>query len=313
MSQLMSEKYSMNSIPSKKDLELAFEEFNHINWNVVTLENIKEIIPYPLRALGIMHFPYENKKYFYRARTFSSFHSNFNKNDNVFLVKSFSYPPKDKTELNRANWNNFPVFYAASNILVSEMEMKKNENYIFISCWKSKKELIVIPFINSLISKSNNAKEIKDKISNSFKIQFGKDIHKAQKILDEFNQKQFSKRIEKLNDYKYSAWNSYRYLYELRDRIKIDAIAYPTILNTSKGINFAIHPEFVDSYMELECVYLINYKLEIKNNAISATRNPIRIGIPEDGLVLWRNLTKIEQDFFTKHHHVPEFGFHKKK
>lgn len=147
----MSNKYTMNSVPSVKDLELAINEFEEINWENITLDNIIETIPYPLRAFGIVSFPYVNKKYFYRARTHSSFDINYNKNDNYFLSKSFSYKPKEITQINRANWNGFPVFYSASNILVAEMEMKKIENFMFISCWKSKKELNVIPFINNLM------------------------------------------------------------------------------------------------------------------------------------------------------------------
>ncbi len=301
----------MNPIPSEEDLELAFKEFESINWDNVSLENISTIIPYPLKALSIVNFPLEHKKYFYRARTFDSFQKhNIEdiKNDNYLLKKSFSYPPKDITQLNRANLNGFPVFYAASNILVAEIEMKKNENLIYISCWKSKKILNIIPFINSITSLSDAAKEVNENINNSFLVRFGPEIKKSYEILDNFNQKQFSKIITNPNDYKYSAWNSHRYLYELRDKINVDAIGYPTILNETKGTNFAIHPEFVDNHMELECVFLMSRHIRKQNNVISGVRNPLKIGIPENDVIVWRSLNKTEIEFYRETHHVPEIG-----
>ncbi len=99
-------------------------------------------------------------------------------------------------------------------------------------------------------------------------------------------------------------------MYELHDKIKIDAIAYPTILNSSKGTNFAIHPNYIDNHMELESIYLINYKLKTKDNRVSATRNPVRIETPENGLIICRKLNEFEQDFFSKNHHILEYGFY---
>lgn len=303
----------MNSMPSVKDLELAFKDFELIDWENVTLENIAEIIPYPLKALNIEFLPYTSNKYFYRARTFDSFQKNNKEdieNDNYFLPKSFSYTPKDITTLGRANLNKFPVFYAASNILVAEMEMKKNETLKFISCWKSTKELNIIPYINNIVSLNKDAKEIKENLEKGSRDQFGHNISEVRNLLNEFNQKEFSKEITHANEYKYSAWNSYRYLYELRESVKIDAIAYPTIINPSKGTNFAIHPEFIDNYMELECVYLINYQVYNQNNKIAGFRNILKIGIPNENVIFWRNLTKDEKEYFIKNHHVPEIAIH---
>jgi hypothetical protein len=62
--------------------------------------------------------------------------------------------------------------------------------------------------------------------------------------------------------------------------------------------------------MELESIYLINYKLKTKDNRVSATRNPVRIETPENGLIIWRKLNEFEQDFFSKNHHIQEYGFY---
>lgn len=132
----MFENVNKKKLPDMLELKQAIDEFNEIKWDSISKDNINKVIPWPLITLVSMTIALKlSGEYIYRCRPYHSFDFD-NPEDNISKPQSFSYPPPEKTRLNRANFENEPVFYGSSNPLTSVIESRSLDSMNFVSAWK---------------------------------------------------------------------------------------------------------------------------------------------------------------------------------
>ena len=185
-------------------------------------------------------------------------------------VSYFSHPPANSCKLGRANLKGFPVFYAAlsGDTALREFRDFNNEplkkgEIIYISEWKIKKDSKV----NYSQFIYNESVELREKV-----IDINNSNHeKLARISLGYSEEKraaFKLLIEKLGNlyildksYITSSFLSHYLLYEDREHSPfiIDALIYPSVQAGFKGINYAIHPEFVKKNIKLKSVQKVSF------------------------------------------------------
>lgn len=216
------------------------------------------------------------------------------------LATSFAGPPiNDEYGFGRCNWNGRNVFYCSDGILTSLHETKneyKIGNEFYVSSW----------FIDS--------EKIKDKLNASFIFSensvesnfFAKHIFEKKPRYE--NIEQLSKLFEIATEkqYPFTALISDTILYRVNIedpyKIKFPFIVYPSIETEKKGLNFAIHPVFVNEYMFLDSVYHIKVTEKEKNKSILEL---IKIGFPNEvNTIEWFNVLSVLNDYKYRIEHI---------
>lgn len=217
---------------------------------------------------------------FYRVRTKSEIMCG---NSNISDLKTFAGPPIGvDTNFGRANWKKWNVFYASDSPQTAVFEKKLNlvesDEELFIASWIVDESKIdnseVHLFMLNLpqLPLANHWYDLKLKNEEFVKSQFPE--------LSEFNYKMIalSKSLGRLfcetdsSKYKLSAFISTNIIYRsLKYFNKYSILVYPSVENDFKSCNYALHPNFVKSYLKIKNV--LNAK-QIDDSSII----PISIG-----------------------------------
>lgn len=208
-------------------------------------------------------------------------------------IKSFSYNPEQN--LGRANLKGFPVFYCSLDPSTALKEMKSVLSLgeeLYISEWHIKFTEPVYLHSVMINSKTENktifaSELIKNQLANVDKL-----VEKQPQEVRE-GLKQFLLRVGDLftllgeEHYKITSAYAHDALYGIKMKGGGNSmIMYPSVANGHKGINYAIHPDFVNSpMMRLNKVF----KLKVNNvgdDCVNVTLS--EKGLNTEGLVEWK-------------------------
>lgn len=183
---------------------------------------------------------------------------------NVNLFTEHSYPPPAFTNFGRCNFPNYPIFYSSDNPMVALMEViRENEikNTAFcVSKWglnnNESAEIIIQHYLNQSLPEQNSFKSLNEKDKEKIKKIFATQLSQDQ--LQGFNEivSFFSSQFTNDNNYHISASLTYDIFFENPKRAT-DVLIYPSIQSKFKGVNYALHPNFVDNMLELKRLYKI--------------------------------------------------------
>lgn len=292
-------------LPTLEQLASAISEFETINWTAVDICSIDEVIPWPLKAMSVVSFPWKFKFNLYRVRPYHSF-TCANTEDNIFRPKSFSYPPKGT--LSRAGTIKYPVFYCASNLEVALLESKSEDSLNFLGCWRVNEGVLlnVRPFLSNLPDELQNSNEtFIRRYKQALNVTLEDFVLEEREIinrLDDFHDRQFVR--EGTDIYKYSSWLAYRNLVYAKTKglMTPDAIMFQSVMLNQAGTNLAIDPDFVDKNMSLEKVYLITHKYNSKENRFE--RLILSVGEHQDDSIIWKAPSADDFREFKEKHHI---------
>jgi len=206
------------------------------------------------------------------------------------IDKEISYcPPEFCNKFGRLNMPQLPIFYGSIGVqtyepILSEIDARVGD-FVAIGTWthRASIKLTTIGYRNAVFSELSSSRKALpyDKIAN---INPGK-IKLIELIKDEMG-KIFSKRISESESEKYKlgigiieTWFNFKVL-------DIDALLYPSVVNTADYDNIGIRKEYVDEYLMLLSVNYVEvtgispYKYKLLNRTSSISSN---------GNILWDN------------------------
>lgn len=218
--------------------------------------------------------------------------ASFNKSQ----ASSFSYPPAANCKIGRANLAGFPVFYAAlsGDTALREFRNMYNEplregDIVYISEWNYKKgtKATYSQFIYDETTVLGE-KIVDINVSNQ------KKLARISRIYSQEKKAAFKVLIEKIGSlyisdksYLKSSFLSHYLLYDDRPTFpfRVNALIYPSVQAGFKGINYALHPEFVDQNVILKSIQKVSFiSFEDGKSSLSF----LELGIPKSsGKITW--------------------------
>ena len=244
---------------------------------------------------------------FFRARDLNSI-------TNINLIRDHSYPPINNVGMGRCHFPKLPVFYCSDSALISLIEVIKNQDNstkkYCVSKWEiipSIGQLIFESFVQIGLPKGNNYKVFSESIGG-----------KIEKIIRENTNFKIEKiRIKGLveflkfldnsfisdNNYSLSAALAYNSLY-INHPSRTDILMYPSVQSRYKGMNFAIHPNFVENNLKMSRLYIMEVKdFNLKTNKIEVS--VYKYAEVEKNIIVWKGVNKednhynsiVKQDF----------------
>lgn len=279
------ERLKLKKFPTFKD-HLKVEEFvKHIN------DELLNEFGFMLNPIHILNC---KKSFisFFRVRPLDDF-------INIDLIGEHSYPPLNSVKMNRCNFPGFPVFYCSNNAGTALMEVVKNikdKNKEFcIAKWQvieSNENFHFESFLQIPLPEENQFSFFNDnyseKFNSAFRKSFNSDLTEEQK--EGINE--YLKYIAScfIQDYEYSisASLAHRTLYA-NHNFRTDIIIYPSVQSSFKGVNFALHPNFVENNLKLVRLYVCNF------SEFDSLKNLIKISTTkyaevEKNVIVWRNI-----------------------
>jgi hypothetical protein len=276
-------KLKMLTIPALKE-NLSAKEYNQ--YSNVVLNEIAKILKNPFHLTQMVKNDPGESLTFYRAR----------KSDEILnpsIYSEYSFPPVTfcKRAL-RANLPLHPVFYASNHAMTTVKETIQNGNYkgeiLTVSRWimKDTNTYHVAPFLFHGLSTSHPWYSRVEKIKTEGLIDGGmnpKDLNGAILMLKGLANEFFNDK-----DYRLSASIAHSYLYSNIPDFKCDLMAYPSIQNDGKSVNFAVHPNFVHDRLYIDKLYTI--ELGEHNSSTGITQIRLHsVGNPKDNHITWNN------------------------
>lgn len=229
---------------------------------------------------------------FYRVRPLDTF-------SNINLIREHSYPPLDLVGMGRCNFPKLPVFYCSNNIGTSLFEVVKNINdnsrKYCVSKWElipSEEDLFFESFLQVPLPPENYFNILKDgfskKLSRPFEQSYNTELKKEQQegMLEYF--KYLDSCFIKDDDYSISATLAHRTLYA-KHNLRTDILMYPSVQTKFTGVNFAIHPNFVENNMKLSRLYILNFeKHSTKEGLMNITFS--KYAEVEKSVLIWKSI-----------------------
>lgn len=296
----------LKDIPSLENSILSIKKLEEFNWPKFSefesknIEEFKKIIfsildeEFKIQRSALK--PHKCRDFnikFFRVRELSSF-------SNLDIFSEHSYPPIKLTKMGRCNFPENPVFYCSNDPATSLMELIRQDNYknkkYCISRWKvipSDDILFFENFFRSKVPEENFFKELNSNLYEQLNELFEGKITDSQ-LKGTIKYFEFLDRcfIDDEN-YSLSASLAHESLYR-KYEIRTDILAYPSKQTNSKGINFAINPNFVNNNMNVDRFYIV----EVNN--ISEQKNKYNISFHKYGNVInrvinWHQITNIDK------------------
>lgn len=216
--------------------------------------------------------------------------------------KSFSYPPNPG--LGRANLAGYPVFYCSFNPAAALREMKEvlylNE-HLFISEWQVtfKKPVIAYMLLINTITSMEEVfpKKLVDKQLEAMLNMLKKPTSNMTEGLKQYLIKigdLFA--LPKSDHYKITSALAHEVLYTIKNQnANVSMLFYPAIESRHNGLNFAIHPDLVNSEM-MQCLKVFKLKVTKVDGMKGLTTSINECGfVAEDQSIDWhRPFSKIE-------------------
>ena len=237
---------------------------------------------------------------FYRVRVIPS-----GTGEDLGDPKTFSYPPAELAgSFQRANAPGHPVFYGATDGKTAMEEVRlngeaiKKGDRIFLSQWKIKKGTkYAVNYLtrSDIIQQHQGFRELTLKVYHEMDRIFSREevfFGRAQRFLFEESASLFLS-----GSYAASGTIGHQILYDTLEvnGIRINGIAYPSCANDFRGVNFAFHPEFVDSALEMVSVRLVTFE-GFTDDGANTTGD--YNGLIENGRVNWtcyKSYLRVEQ------------------
>jgi hypothetical protein len=253
---------------SKQELDNQFLNIENISSSLSHIEIQKQISTILFnRAMSILIFN-ENTPEFEVFRVTQKY-DGFDPNK----IEGYSYNKNPSQQ--RANIKDNPVLYVSSSPINSILEMKNklglNEHF-YISKWKIKFNKKTN--IHSLLY---NTKTINKDHSLNYIVNY--QYKNLKEIAKNTNSETYTYAIQKMGDlfckptdkfYHITSAYSHHILYENKNTMNVPIILYPAVESDQNGINWAIHPDFVESTsMKMKEVYEVTL----------TSKNDLEIGI----------------------------------
>lgn len=257
-------------------------------------EAVKKIINKTLHNSTNFSLLFDNKTpTFYLYRITTGKFKDFNNRDH----KHFSYyQDKSSAPRGRANIYGHPVFYAAFDPLTAMREMQHcfvSGEVIYVSEWKvtiTKNILASLFLSTSQTNKSsvlatalvNSQRDYAKKMMSKLPEPYLEMLHHAcMRVGDLFT-------LEGDQHYNITSALAHDTLYDAKSQnINISMLLYPSVARGQEGINFALHPDFVDSSMiQINSIY----KLRIRDTlGVDAKFDVLERAIIDEGLnIYWK-------------------------
>ena len=298
--------------PSLERIQSGIESLKTKKWETFRFgENIEAYTTKVLKAFttefGILPYPYrifDAKKFsfkIFRARDLEGI-------NDLDLLSEHSYPPRNLAlKLLRCNFPMSPVFYCANDSGTALIEVIGKNEYkgkrFCISSWgllDSNYKIHVHPFFGDLPE---------DNLYNIFKLDY------LERLNEHFDHKLNSDQLEGAKEYlnflsslflsenySMSASISHGVLYG-KVITRPEIIMYQSVQNPDYGLNMAIHPNFVDDYMYIRSLLIIELtNLDLLTNRVYF--KPLAYGVPVGSYIEWNNeltvdnLKVINDEFF---------------
>ena len=263
--------FDYNDFPISKKVDKSIEKITNVGFpsfnegfNVDDfVESISKILTDEFGVLPNMLNNFKINEFslpIYRARKVSSF-------INLNLFTEHSHPPLDKTGFGRCNFPQFPVFYGSNDPLTALMEVIReyrvgsNTKYC-ISKWElidNNEDLIFQSFLNTKLPLENSFRSLQDDLKEKINQPFeGKlNIEQEEGLLKYLNFLDTS--FIKDSQYSLSASLAHRSLYA-KHSLATDILMYPSLRTDKKGVNFAVHPNFVANNFKIRRFYIVELK-----------------------------------------------------
>jgi len=289
----------LSNFPNLSKVKLAISSLRKSGWpdykNDESVSNyIKQITKILTEHFGIIPdivkpvMPMDFRFPLFRVRDLANF-------GDMDLLSWHSYPPVQVSKLNRCNFPGYPVFYCASNPMTAILEVVREGNYskrkFCLSTWKvrqSKNKFLIQPYLFGDLDKRNPFGVLKDSISDRLGDSFNNTMSADQKeglrlylrfMADTFlNDKNFSQ----------SSFFAHRRLYAPHE-LPTDILIYPSVQTLYKGINMAIHPNFVDTMLLPERFYIIEIDY-ISENFENMSAKISKYGILQQSQIKWNQV-----------------------
>lgn len=219
---------------------------------------------------------------------------------NINLFTEHSYPPAAYTNFGRCNFPKYPVFYSSNKAMVSLMEVIrqdacKNKSFC-VSKWEVNRDestkIKLQHYLNQPLPKENPFKELREKDHTEVTKIFQKSLSKDQ--INGFNKLMefFSSQFTSNKNYHISASLTYDIFFDNPKRAT-DILIYPSIQSKYKGVNFALHPNFVDNMLKLKRLYWIKIN-EFNPESNSANFTFGEYADIENNKPIWKKLPEDE-------------------
>jgi hypothetical protein len=291
-----SHKEAIKSIERLKRLELP--KFNKSENVEDFVKKVESLIQTEFEFLPNIFKFIEHKNFglpFYRVRELNSF-------SNKDLFSEHSYPPINLVGFGRCNFPKFPVFYCSDNPMISLMEVVRENKFegkkYCISKWeleKSDEKLAFQTFIQTDLHPENNFNVLK----NGEKEQLKKPIDERIDLDKQAGIVELTKYLQNIfindNSYELSASLAHRTLYA-KHNFATDILIYPSKQSEYKGINMAIHPNFVDNNLKIQRFYIV----ELKNIDKSIGKFDITFSeyaTIEKNVIMWKKLKPEDENY----------------
>ncbi|MCD4772334.1 MAG: RES family NAD+ phosphorylase [Bacteroidales bacterium] len=262
----------LENFPKLKDVRNSIEKLNRIgfpkfNGDIEVDIFVKKIEKTLTEEFGFLFNPikpFKHKEFslkIFRVRELDAI-------TNINLIREHSYPPTGITGMGRCNFPQFPVFYCSNDAITALLEVVKNygksDKKYCISKWEIQSpddELIFQTFLQTELPLENHFrlfqeelnKRINEPFEESLNIKFGKDRKEGLIEYLSFLDSSFIKD----KDYSLSASLAHKSLYADHN-YRTDILMYPSVQTSYKGVNFALHPNFVDNNLKLTRLYEVS-------------------------------------------------------
>ncbi len=255
--------------PSTETVKQLIQDLNGIEWEIYQGGDIHEYIKsIEKKFFSRLQFLFTYLKEtpetseipinFYRVRPFNDI-------INDKLICEYSYPiPKFTTKNGRANLINHPVFYASDHpvgaILEYVQTLENIETYkdqeFAISKWEIKNpgQYFFVPFFSSKITSHNIFYKLAEFTKEESEIighHISDDEYNALKILNDY----FAELFLSDNNRCISSYLAHKNIYEHPNGHYF--IMYASKMTDYYSNNYAFHPNFVDTKMELKHIYRV--------------------------------------------------------
>ena len=236
-----------------------------------------------------------NKLELFRSRL----NINIEKED-INLVSTYSYPPPSFCiENGRANLKNKTVFYCSDEVVTAINESRpKNGDEVFLSIWKpiTTRDIecsVCLPHnLNTKNRWSGIAKEVFEKLIKYY----GEQAQSKSEHFIELNRFLTELFLNEKKPYSLTSMISNEHLYNGDGNSWKDFLVYPSSATNSVYCNLAIHPNFVNSNLEL--VKVINLKIKGEVDKFFKF-NIIKVGELKGNKMIWRANNSEDSKYFS--------------
>lgn len=238
--------------------------------------------------------------------------------NDINLICEHSYPPIGFTKLNRCNFPKYPVFYGSNNAMTALIEVVRDKPFekkkYCISSWRiygTDSDILVQPYLFGDLHADNAFKILQEGMNNKIKDIFENRLSPEQEEGMKMYLKFMADTFTRDDSYTLSAFFANRQLYAPHN-LRTEILIYPSEQTLKRGVNFAIHPNFVDSKMHVIRFYIVEIN-KIDKDQGTINLNFTNYGLLERSQIVWKNITPtdtvykefIKEDF----NHEGDFEF----